>query len=218
MSAPLARAVMPARSAWSLHDAIMVWVMWAVMMAAMMLPSAAPMILIHRRVSLDRDGRKESLNAYFIAAYLVAWTVFSLMATGVQWALQALSVMSNMLVVTEGWLAAGVLVAAGIYQFTPLKEACLAHCRTPIGFLATEWRPGKTGAFRMGLKHGSYCVGCCWALMAALFVFGVMNLFAIFLLAGAVAVEKLSPWGRWVKFFLGSVLVAWGLVLPFLQT
>ena len=191
----------------------MVWVMWSVMMAAMMLPSAAPMILVHRRISLDREERGTAENVYFIAAYLTAWAVFSLVATAVQWGLQSLSVMSSMLVIADGWIAAALLVAAGIYQFTSYKEACLEKCRTPFGFLVTEWRPGKVGAFDMGLRHGSYCVGCCWALMAALFAFGVMHLGAILLLTTAVAAEKLLPFGKTVKWVLGTVFILWGLAL-----
>ena len=213
MDAPLARAMMPATTAWTLREAILVWAMWAIMMGAMMLPSAAPMILVHRGISQRRADGAVSANAYFVAAYLVAWSVFSVAAAGVQLALQALGVMSHMLTVIDGWLAAGLLVGAGIYQFTPIKEACLANCRTPIGFLMTEWRPGQWGAFRMGLRHGCYCIGCCWALMAALFVFGVMNLLAILLLTTAVAAEKLLPWGGRVKLFLGLVFVSWGVSL-----
>lgn len=216
MNAPLVQAMMPKMSAWTLHEAAMVWLMWAVMMAAMMLPSAAPMILVHRRMSLGRQERGDHASAYFIAAYLLAWSVFSLAAAGAQWTLQSLSVMSGMLIMTDPWLAGAVLAVAGIYQFTPFKEACLANCRTPIGFLATEWRPGNRGAFRMGLKHGSICIGCCWVLMATLFVFGVMSLVAIVLLATAVAAEKLLPWGKSVRWVLGSLFVAWGAALPHL--
>jgi len=212
MNAPLVQAMMPKTSAWTFHEAAMVWLMWAVMMAAMMLPSAAPMILVHRRMSQRGDGA----NAFFVAAYLLAWSAFSLVAAGAQWAMQSLGVMSGMLVMTDAWLAGSVLVAAGIYQFTPGKEACLANCRTPIGFLATEWRPGNRGAFRMGLKHGITCIGCCWGLMAALFVFGVMSLVAIVLLASAVAGEKLLPEGRSVRWVMGSFFVVWGMALPHL--
>ncbi|MDP6951743.1 MAG: DUF2182 domain-containing protein [Alphaproteobacteria bacterium] len=214
MKAPLVQAMMPRTSAWTLHEAGMVWLMWAVMMAAMMLPSAAPMILVHRRMSLGHQDRGNAENAVFIGAYLVAWSAFSLAAAGAQWGLQSLSITSTMVVMTDPWLAGSVLVAAGLYQLTPLKEACLAHCRTPIGFLATEWRPGNWGAFRMCLKHGTFCIGCCWGLMAVLFVFGVMSLLAIVLLATAVAAEKLLPWGKAVRWALGSLFVVWGAALP----
>ncbi len=213
-SAPLVRTMMPQSSAWTLPEAAMVWLMWAAMMAAMMLPSAAPMILVHRRMSPARQDRGDPENACFIAAYLVAWSVFSLAAAGAQWTLQSLGVLSGMLIITDKWLAGAVLVAAGVYQFTPVKEACLTRCRTPIGFLASEWRPGNRGAFRMGLRHGGSCIGCCWAVMAGLFVFGVMSLVAIVLLATAIAAEKLLPRGRRVTVALGALFVLWGAALP----
>lgn len=213
LDAPVVRAMMPMTEVWSWQSAVAVWAMWAVMMAAMMLPSAAPMIVVHRRIARkDDDGA--AANACFIAAYLTAWAAFSLAAAGAQWGLQALGVLSHMLVVVDDWLAAAILIGAGLYQFAPLKDACLAKCRTPFGFLVTDWRPGNVGAFRMGLKHGSYCIGCCWAMMAVLFVLGVMNLWAIGLLATAVAAEKLLPWGPRPRWLLGAALIAWGAALP----
>ena len=129
--------------------------------------------------------------------------------------LQRMGVLSPMLVVTHSPLAALMLMGAGVYQFTPAKNACLKVCRTPIGFFVTGWRPGRWGALRMGLEHGAYCIGCCWALMAMLFVFGVMSLASILVLATAVAAEKLLPWGARIGQLLGVVLVGWGLYLLF---
>ncbi len=194
----------------------MVWLMWAVMMAAMMLPSAVPMIMTHRRICAGRDDQTPAANGYFVVSYLVAWSLFSVVGAGLQWLLQTLGAISQLLLVTNVWLAAAILIGAGIYQFTPAKDVCLAKCRTPIGFFLTEWRPGKRGAFQMGLKHGAYCIGCCWAMMAVLFVFGVMNLFAIALLATGVAAEKLLPRGDIAGRLLGAVLVGWGVSLPLL--
>jgi predicted metal-binding membrane protein len=215
MDAPLVMAMMPMTNAWTTLEASMVWVMWAVMMGAMMLPSVYPVIVMHRRVAASRPGGCPGDTRYFVAAYLIAWAVFSLAATVAQWALQSTGVLSRMLVITQGWLAGVLLVVAGIYQFTPLKDSCLGSCRTPIGFFITHWRTGPLGAFSMGLRHGLYCIGCCWALMALLFVFGVMSLQAIALLATAVAVEKLAPGGTLSSRTLGVIFVAWGLLAIF---
>lgn len=194
----------------------MVWLMWAIMMAAMMLPSAVPMIVTHRALTERQNEQANVINLSFVGAYLLAWCAFSVGGAALQWLFQYLTVMSRMLVITEGWLAASVMTLAGLYQFTPLKDICLAKCRTPMGFLLTEWRPGGLGAFRMGLKHGTYCVGCCWALMAVLFVFGVMNITAILVLMTGVAAEKLLPRPNTVRTCLGTILIGWGLLLAFL--
>jgi predicted metal-binding membrane protein len=215
MDAPVVSLMMPMMSAWTLPEAAAVWLMWAVMMAAMMLPSAAPVIVAHRRVARLRCGEGSRESRYFVTGYLLAWSAFSLAAAALQWGLQGLGVLSHMLVVTQAWLAGGILVAAGLYQLRPAKVACLQQCRSPVGFLLTEWRSGRAGALRMGLHHGAYCVGCCWALMAVLFVFGVMNLLAIAVLSTAVAAEKLLPQGRRAAQGLAILLIAWGLILPF---
>lgn len=216
MHSPLTMSMMPMKSAWTLSEAFMVWLMWAIMMAAMMLPSATPMIVTHRALTERQNQQANVTHLLFIGAYLVAWSAFSAAGAALQWLLQYLTVMSRMLVITEGWLAVSVMVLAGLYQFTALKDVCLTKCRTPMGFLLTEWQPCSLGAFRMGLKHGTYCVGCCWALMAVLFVFGVMNITAIIVLATGVAAEKLLPHTVAVRACFGAILIGWGLLLPFI--
>ncbi|NIA70932.1 DUF2182 domain-containing protein [Pelagibius litoralis] len=215
MDAPLVRLMMPLQSAWSAQEVFLVWLMWAVMMGAMMLPSAVPMILIHRRVAGSRQASKAAATAslWFIFAYLMVWSCFSAAAAASQWGLQSAGLLSPMLVIREPWLAGCVLIAAGVVQWTPLKQVCLKKCRTPIGFLITEWRKGRLGALIMGTKHGAYCVGCCWALMALLFVLGVMNLAAILALTSIVAIEKLAPFGERLGQWSGAGLVAWGIWL-----
>lgn len=212
MDAPFVQLMMPGSASWSVPEIAVVWLMWAVMMGAMMLPSAMPMILVHCRLDAGRGGTgaASSDNRWFTGAYLIVWSVFSVAAAALQWALQAAGILMPMLVLTNQTVAGAVLIAAGIVQWTPLKQACLEKCRTPIGFLMTEWRDGRRGALIMGLKHGAYCVGCCWALMALLFVFGAMNLMAIGALATIVAAEKLLPYGDRLGKAGGVILMAWG--------
>ncbi len=207
--------MMPMHSHWVFSEVVAVWLMWAVMMGAMMLPSAIPMMLIHRRVAAKREPETRSANRWFLAAYLLTWALFSIAATALQWNFQRLDVLSHMLTIQAPMVGGGILIAAGIFQLTPLKAACLRKCRTPIGFLLTDWRSGRKGAFRMGLKHGQYCIGCCWGLMMVLFVGGVMSLTAIAVLSGIVAIEKLAPRGEQISKLGGVVLIVWGLVLIF---
>ena len=211
MDAPLARLMMPMGTSWSGAEAVSVWIMWAVMMGAMMLPSAAPMILTHRRIVAHRGSPAESF--YFGLAYLVVWAAFSIAATLSQWGLQSLGVLNHMLMLKTNLVSGIFLVIAGATQWSPQKSRCLALCRTPVGFLTTEWKAGNVGAFRMGLQHGIDCVGCCWALMALLFVFGAMNLFAILLLSTLVAAEKLLPHGETLGRVAGLLFGVWGLWL-----
>ena len=211
MSSPIVALTMPMSVQWKPAEIIAVWVMWAVMMGAMMLPSAIPMMVIHRRVAAKRDPETPHAHRWFLAAYLLTWAVFSVAAAFLQWGFQRGDVLSHMLKL-QGPLVAGiVLIAAGVFQMTPLKAACLHKCRTPIGFLLTDWRSGPGGAFRMGLKHGQYCIGCCWALMMVLFVGGVMSLTTIAVLSGIVAIEKLAPRGEQISKLGGVLLIAWGL-------
>lgn len=213
MNSPLVKLMMPQHTAWSALEMAFVWLMWALMMGAMMLPSAVPMIMIHRRVTVERMDLENAsaTNGWFTFAYLLVWSGFSAAAAAMQWGLQSIGKLSPMLALNETWLGGIILVAAGVIQWTPFKHACLNKCRTPIGFLATEWRPGRGGALIMGAQHGAYCVGCCWALMAVLFVFGVMNLTAIVALATIVAIEKLFPFGDRFGQAGGGILVAWGI-------
>jgi predicted metal-binding membrane protein len=211
MDAPFVRLMMPMSASWSGSEALSVWVMWAVMMGAMMLPSATPMIVTHRRMVARRGNPVESF--YFAASYLLVWAAFSAVAGLAQWGFQSLGLLTPMLVLKGNLVPGMVLVLAGAAQWTPLKNRCLALCRTPIGFLATEWRPGSLGALHMGVRHGVYCLGCCWGLMALLFAFGAMNLMAIGLLSALVAAEKLLPHGETLGRLGGLVFGFWGLWL-----
>jgi len=190
--------VMPQLASWSAADWVLMFLMWAIMMVGMMLPSAAPMILLYDRVRERQAARGASLagTAVFALGYLAAWSLFSLAATFAQWALEQAALLTPMMASASPWLGGGLLIAAALYQWSPLKHACLVHCRSPLFFLGHHWRPGQAGAFLMGLHHGLYCVGCCWVLMALLFVFGVMNLLWIAALALFVLLEKVVPWGE----------------------
>ena len=210
MTHPYAQLTMPDSSTWSAASVAAIWLMWGVMMAAMMLPSALPMMLTFAHLGTGNAQRARARS--FVAAYLAIWWGFSAAATAVQWALQAAGWVDPMIVSTSATLTALLLLIAGVYQFSPLKKICLSRCRTPLGFLVGEWRPGGRGAFVMGLRHGLFCVGCCWALMALLFVGGVMNLTWIAALAIAVAIEKLAPHGERLGALLGLVLIAAGMV------
>ena len=209
MGHPLAQLTMPMSSQWSAANVLAVWVMWAVMMAAMMLPSALPMILAFVKLGADAAARARAHS--FVAAYLLVWFAFSVGATAAQWGLQALDWVDPMIVSRSAGLTVALLLIAGVYQFSPLKRMCLAHCRTPMGFLLGEWRPGVAGAFVMGVRHGVLCIGCCWALMALLFVGGAMNLAWVAALAIAVAIEKAAPRGERLAWLLGVGLIAAGL-------
>jgi predicted metal-binding membrane protein len=196
--AGMAQMVMPMIEPWSAADWLAMFLMWAIMMVGMMLPSAAPMILLYDRVRERQEARGASLAAtgVFALGYLIAWSLFSLGATAAQWTLEQAALLSPMMASASPWLGGGLLIAAALYQWTPLKHACLLHCRSPILFLGHHWRPGSSGALRMGLHHGLYCIGCCWVLMALLFVVGVMNLLWIALLALFVLLEKVLAQGE----------------------
>jgi predicted metal-binding membrane protein len=208
MGHPLVQLTMPDSPGWSVANVIAMLLMWAVMMAAMMLPSALPMILAFGHLSA-RSGEPGRARV-FVAAYLVVWTAFSIAATALQWGLQALEWVDPMIVSMSPSLNGVLLLVAGIYQFTPLKTVCLANCRTPFGFLVGDWKPGAGGAFRMGLRHGALCVGCCWAVMGLLFVGGVMNLRWIAALSVVVAIEKMAPRGELLGKVLGIAMILAG--------
>lgn len=183
------------------------------MMIAMMTPGAAPLILLYRRVLRHHGaaGRAAAVPSLaLLAGYLAAWLVFSIGAAWLQKALQPTGLVSSMMLWSKSaLLSAIVLATAGIYQLSPLKHACLAHCRSPVRFLTAHWRPGVAGSFMLGARHGLYCVGCCWLLMALLFVGGVMNLVWIAALSVVVFVEKVLPGGERIGRSLGVVLIAW---------
>jgi predicted metal-binding membrane protein len=190
--------------------------MWWVMMIAMMTPSAAPLVLLYGRVLRHHsahapDGAALVSSFYLIGGYLVAWLVFAMAAAALQVGLQPADLTSStMLWSKSAILSATVLFAAGIYQLSPLKSACLRQCRGPVAFLTRYWRPGRVGAFVLGLRHGAWCVGCCWMLMALLFVGGIMNLVWIAAIALLVLAEKLAPAGPAVSKATGVALLAWG--------
>ncbi len=201
---------------WSASHALLVFLMWWVMMIAMMLPSVAPTVLLNAamlRHTEDAD-RVAELCSVFLAGYLVAWAGFSLVAASVQWALEAAGVVSATMMTLIDTVPGGLLlIVTGVFQFSSLKAACLAHCRAPIKFLTERRKPGVRGAFLMGLEHGTYCLACCWFLMALLFVGGIMNLIWIVGLAAFVALERLSPWGETAPRVAGVVLILWGVVI-----
>ena len=183
---------------WDGRYLLLMFGMWSVMMVGMMLPSALPTILLYTR-ALRSDAphsRASVLRSYsFAAGYLAAWTGFSASATLLQWRLAEAALVSPMMVSGSPWLGGAILLVAGIYQWTPLKSRCLDGCRSPLAVLVENFRPGMPGAFRTGLRHGLYCVGCCWALMLLLFVGGVMNLLWIVAISAFVLLEKLAPCG-----------------------
>jgi predicted metal-binding membrane protein len=201
--------------AWSWVEIGTLVVMWTVMMIAMMMPAAAPMILIFATIHRRRaaEGRTAVPTAIFVLAYLVVWAIFSVVAAVAQAGLHAAALLSPAMAATSPWLAGGLLIVAGMFQWTPLKRACLAACRSPLSFLMTGWSEGRGGAFLMGLRHGFYCLGCCWALMALLFVAGVMNLLWVAAIAVAVLVEKVVPRGDLVGRLAGVALVVAGVLL-----
>jgi predicted metal-binding membrane protein len=197
---------------WDARHILLLWLMWAVMMAGMMLPSASPILLMYgvaarRQASGPAAGRQ----IYALASgYLAVWALFSVAATAVQLVLSSQLAVSPMMTLTSPRAAALVLVIAGVYQLTPLKRICLKQCQSPFGFLMHHWRGGAGGAFRMGVHQGVYCLGCCWALMLLLFVGGVMNLMVIAALTAFVAFEKLSPFGIHTALVSGLLLVGLG--------
>ncbi|MER8830070.1 DUF2182 domain-containing protein [Mesorhizobium sp. M0938] len=190
--------------------------MWWVMMVAMMSPSAAPTILLYARVhrhALAQGQVQDKLapTGVFMAGYLMVWLGFSIAAAALHWLLEREAFVSAAMMSSQSrWLSGIVLIAAGLYQLSPLKNACLSHCRTPTAFLARHWRPHTFGALRLGALHGAFCVGCCWMLMVLLFVGGVMNLVWVAALAILVLVEKAFPAGQWVGRAAGIALIAWG--------
>lgn len=200
---------------WDGFAVLLLFVMWAVMMVAMMMPSAAPMVLTFLEVNHRRKPTAQPLvpAGIFVGGYLAVWTAYSAAATLAQWGLHKAALLSPAMAATSPVLNGGLLFAAGVFQWTSLKSACLTSCRSPLTFLMSEWREGPAGAFVMGLRHGSYCVGCCWMLMALLFVAGVMNLFWVLAIALFVTAEKVLVRGELFGRLAGAVLVIAGVVL-----
>ena len=203
--------MMMERAVWTAAYAGLIFAMWWAMMVAMMLPGAAPMVLLFARVNRSRkvQDRPYVPTGIFAAGYMVAWGGFSALAAGLQWGLEQLDFLSAMMTTTSYWLGGAILLAAGAWQLTPIKGVCLRHCRSPLSFLVHKWRPGSVGAFRMGLEHGAYCLGCCWFLMGLLFFGGIMNLFWIAGLAAFILLEKTIPMGHWIGRVAGIGIAAY---------
>jgi predicted metal-binding membrane protein len=203
-------AIMPRMTSWQTVDLALVFVMWAIMMVAMMLPSATPMILTF--VALEgtrREARPRARLLAFAAGYVAIWSGFSLLATLLQWGLLEGRLISPMMRASSPWLGGGLLLATGLYQLTSVKSACLARCRYPLEFLTVEWREGGLGALLMGVRHGLFCLGCCGPAMLLLFVFGVMNVLWIATLAAFILAEKLLPVSDRLRTAAGILLLGW---------
>ena len=200
---------------WEFADLVLAFLMWTIMMVGMMVPTAAPMTMIYAAVARKAEGQGTVLapTSTFVSGYVAVWTLFSLVATIAQWGLDRAALLSPMMVATSPALGATLLIAAGVYQLTPAKAACLRHCRSPVNFIAQHWRSGAMGAFRMGLEHGAFCLGCCWLLMGLLFVGGVMNLLWIAAIALFVLLEKVVPRAPLAGQLAGGAMMLTGLAL-----
>ena len=205
----------PCMMQWGLTDVFLLFVMWSVMMMAMMLPSAMPMFLmfasVHRLRMDCRDPIK--INTAFISGYIFVWIVYSAAATMAQWGFHAASMMSHTMVITSPLVGGVLLITAGVFQWTPFRDSCMTKCRSPLGFFMTEWRKGKRGALIMGLRFGVFCVGCCWLLMTLSLVLGVMNLLWMAALTVYMVVERSSVGGKWLSRAAGLVFIVWGFVV-----
>ena len=185
--------------------------MWIVMMIAMMIPAALPMMAVYRQV--DRSP-SPGLDAFvFACGYLAGWSAYAIAAAALQWWLHARGSLRGMMLAGAAPLSAALLIIAGVYQLTPLKDACLTRCRSPLGFFLAHWHPGRAGAFAMGLHHGLFCVGCCWSLMLLMFVGGAMSVATMATLCVFILAERLLPAGPWVRTIPGVLLIGWGVAL-----
>jgi predicted metal-binding membrane protein len=206
------------QSAWKIGDFGLVYLMWAAMMAGMMLPSAIPMILAFSQACKNRYSTPLKFSFLFISSYILVWLLFSVAMSLLQWQLHGLHVLSPMMDTESEYLASMIFLGTGVYQLTPLKNSFLRYCRSPAGFLLNEWQDGAKGAFNMGLRHGSTCVGCCWAQMLIMFAVGVMNLFGMALITLVILVEKVAPLkSDLISRSVGILFVGWGLWLLQMQ-
>ena len=199
---------MPHAGAWGAREALLAFAMWSVMMALMMTPAATPMVVTYHRLA-----RVPRATASFVSGYLLVWTGFSVGAAALQGVLHSARLLSVDSLRVAPTLGGVLLIVAGVWQLTPLRDACLSKCRSPASFLMTEWRDGLRGAFDMGIRHGFWCVACCWALMLLLFAAGVMNLFWIVAIAIWVLLEKTLPDARWLSRAGGVLAIGWGVWL-----
>jgi predicted metal-binding membrane protein len=203
----------PDTKPWAIAAITPLFLMWTEMMAAMMIPSAAPMILTFARVNRQRREQERPFvpSSLFLLGYLAIWGVFSLAAALAQWVLHGAALLSPMMQSSSPALGGLLLISAGAFQWTPWKRACLNHCRSPLSFLLGDWREGRMGALAMGIRHGAYCTGCCWLLMALLFVAGVMNMLWVGVITLLVLLEKVLPQGMQFGLMTGVLFVAWGI-------
>ena len=202
---PIAMLTMPMSPVWTVGNLIAVFAMWVVMMIAMMLPSALPMILMHHRMAKKNSHPFENLS--FTISYLFIWVFFSVVAVALQFIAQKAGLLDPASLTTTKIISIILLIMAGVYQFTELKNTCLSKCRTPAGFFMGYWKSGVLGAFKMGTRHGLFCLGCCWAIMLLLFVGGVMNLTWVLILTIAVVAEKTLPAGELISKLIGVGLI-----------
>ena len=201
---------------WNATEFSLMFLMWAVMMTGMMIPTAAPMILLFATVNRRRREQQRPFvsTGVFMSGYVLVWCGFAAVATLGNWALHMNSLLDTMMGgSTSAYLGGSLLMVAGAFQWSRLKYLCLTHCRSPLSFLMSDWREGSLGALKMGLHHGTYCVGCCWVLMGLLFVLGVMNLLWIAALAGFVLLEKVVPQGQKLSRATGLALLGWGALM-----
>jgi|APSaa5957512493_1039668.scaffolds.fasta_scaffold31292_2 predicted metal-binding membrane protein len=200
-------------SPWAFSTLAPTFITWTIMMAAMMLPASLPMVIMARRIMGETHRPREgSIKAtLFVLGYAAAWTGFSLAATVLQSGLQQMALLTPMLTATSTFFTGLLFCGAGLFQFSRLKTTCLELCRSPLGFFLGHWRDGRWGAFYMGLAHGAFCLGCCWALMLLLFTFGVMNLYWVVALTATVMLEKLTPFGRLWSRFMGAIFIVGGI-------
>lgn len=217
LSKPIDMAFMPTSHAamGHQHTFLTLFVMWTIMQVAMMSPTAVPMILMHGKVERHKNPQSFPFLpiGLFFLGYILLWGLFSLAFALIQVGMQAKGLLSPTMATTNTWLSGGILIAAGLFQFSSLKEACLKQCRSPVTYLMTEWRSGRSGALLMGLKHGAHCVGCCWIIMALLFVAGVMNLFWMAAITAFVLIEKLTARGEMFGRIVGVGLIVWGVLI-----
>lgn len=217
MPTPMEMAGMSMARPWTGTEVFLTFVMWIVMMTGMMAGAAMPVVLLVAGANAQRGTRAVwQMTLLFGLGYAVVWIGFSGLATLAQWALHDAAMLSPSMAASSSQVGAAILCAAGVYQLTPFKQACLTHCRSPLGFLMAHWRDESLGALQMGLRHGAYCLGCCWAVMLVLFVVGIMNLVWIAVLALLVLLEKVGPAGGVVARVAGVAMIVAGIYFAFL--
>ena len=206
----------PSQGEWMLKDFFLLFIMWSVMMIAMMTPSILPMVMLFTVLNSKKNNQSSASSLILLAGYLVSWVLFSLVITFPQYAMHKSGLLNPMMEPTHAYLGSAILILAGIYQFTPFKDACLSVCQSPLSFLMNNWKDGNFGAFLIGYKHGFYCIGCCWFLMMTLFALGVMNILWVVVLTLFVMLEKLSyRFPLIFRYSTGAIFIAWGTMLIF---